>query len=178
LSSRHLVDPELLPLLDMLPAVTLSKETLASQREQSAQMMQGAPPVNLPGVRRTERRIPGPSGAPEVRVLVYTPVASGQPRPALLHIHGGGYILGTPEMNDGRNKQFAQQLDCVIVSVDYRLAPETPFPGPVEDCYAALKWLHAHAAELGVDRSLIAIGGESAGGGAPALPMAHLPDAR
>jgi acetyl esterase/lipase len=165
LSSRPLIDPELLPLLEVFPTLTLTRETLAQQREMMAQSLFAAPKTVLPEVETVERRVPGPAGAPEVRVLVYRPRAEGERRPALLHIHGGGYILGSPDMSDARNALLAKQLDCVIVSVDYRLAPETPFPGPVEDCYAALKWLHANAAELGVDAGRIAIGGESAGGG-------------
>ncbi|WNG24704.1 alpha/beta hydrolase [Cystobacter fuscus] len=165
MSSRHLVDPELLPVLDMFPALTLTREALPQQRAMGAQSLFAAPKVVVPEVETVERRVPGPAGAPEVRVLVYKPRAAGERRPALLHIHGGGYILGSPDMSDARNVLLAKQLDCVIVSVDYRLAPETPFPGPVEDCYAALKWLHANADGLGVDTRRIAIGGESAGGG-------------
>jgi triacylglycerol lipase len=115
-----------------------------------------------------QRFIPGPPGAPDVRVLVYTPPPgknAAATRPAYLHIHGGGYVIGNPEINDGSNRTIAAELDCVVVSVDYRLAPETRFPGALEDCYAALTWLHAKAEQLGVDRSRIAIGGESAGGG-------------
>lgn len=165
MSSRHLVDPELLPVLDMFPALTLTRESLAQQRAMMAQSLLAAPKTEVPEVETVERRVPGPAGAPEVRVLVYRPRAAGERRPSLLHIHGGGYIMGTADMSDARNALLAKQLDCVIVSVDYRLAPETPFPGPVEDCYAALKWLHANADGLGVDARRIAIGGESAGGG-------------
>jgi acetyl esterase/lipase len=109
--------------------------------------------------------VPGPAGAPDVRVLVFQPTGRTEPMPAILHIHGGGYVIGAPEMNEAANRQLAADLGCVIVSVDYRLAPDTPFPGPVEDCYAGLKWLHANAKELGVDPTRIAIQGESAGGG-------------
>jgi acetyl esterase/lipase len=83
----------------------------------------------------------------------------------VLHVHGGGYVMGSPDMGAPTNAAYAAQIGAVVVSVDYRLAPETPHPGPVEDCYAALAWLHANADELGVDRARIAISGESAGGG-------------
>lgn len=113
-----------------------------------------------------QKLVPGPPRAPEVRVLVYTPPGGATtPRPAFLHIHGGGYVLGTPEIGDAANRSLCAELGCVVVSVDYRLAPETRFPGALEDCYCALAWLHVNAGQLGVDRDRIAIGGESAGGG-------------
>jgi acetyl esterase/lipase len=80
-------------------------------------------------------------------------------------MHGGGYLFGDAEMMDIPNTMLAAQLQCVVVSVDYRLAPETHFPGPLNDCYAALKWLHDNAAELSVDPKRIATKGESAGAG-------------
>jgi acetyl esterase/lipase len=85
--------------------------------------------------------------------------------PAVLWIHGGGYVIGRPEQNQPLADSLVSELGCVVVSVDYRLAPETPHPGPVEDCYAALQWMHAAAAELGVDTTKVAVAGESAGGG-------------
>jgi acetyl esterase/lipase len=85
--------------------------------------------------------------------------------PALLWIHGGGYVLGSVERDDLLAKHLARVGQCVVASVEYRLAPEHPFPAPVEDCYAALKWLSTHSADLGVNKSRIAIGGASAGGG-------------
>ena len=109
--------------------------------------------------------VPSPNGDPDVIVRVYSPPASEQPRPCCYWIHGGGYIFGTLDMSDPRCDLFAETLDCVVVSVDYRLAPEHPFPAPVEDCYTGLAWAAAHAAELGVDRRRIVIGGQSAGGG-------------
>jgi len=85
--------------------------------------------------------------------------------PAILHIHGGGYVLGTADMTNAANAATALNLGCVIASVDYRLAPETPFPGPLEDCYAALRWLHAAAQDLVIDATRVAVAGESAGAG-------------
>ena len=165
MSSRHLVDPELLPLLAQWPAMPLSRALLPEIRGGSMPLPAEPPPLP-PDVEVSERRVPGPAGAPDVRVLVYRPTRTApEGWPALLHIHGGGYILGAPEMSDVGNRWLASRVGCVIVSVDYRLAPETPFPGPVEDCYAALRWLHTSAAALGVDARRIAIGGESAGGG-------------
>jgi len=167
MASRHLVDEELLGFLDMRPPMQLSSETLEAVRagflDIRAQILADFTPLR--DIGKAERFVPGPKGAPEVRVLVFTPKSAAGPRPAYLHIHGGGYVLGDPDMGEPNHMQKASELGAVVVSVDYRLAPETPFPGPVEDCYAALKWLHANAQELGVDPARIAIGGESAGGG-------------
>lgn len=85
--------------------------------------------------------------------------------PALLWIHGGGYVMGAASLDDRLCQLYADRAGLLVLAVDYRLAPEHPYPRPLEDCYSALKWLHAHAAELGVDARRIAIGGASAGGG-------------
>ncbi|MCA0456361.1 MAG: alpha/beta hydrolase [Chloroflexi bacterium] len=100
-----------------------------------------------------------------IRLRVYRPKLAPTKIPVLLWIHGGGYIIGKPEMDDSRCIQFVRETGIVVVSVDYRLAPKHPFPIPLEDSYDALKWVHAHASELGVDPARIAIGGASAGGG-------------
>jgi acetyl esterase/lipase len=167
MSTRHLVDPEIAPLLDSFPPIVLDRDQLPQIRaglaEMNAQMAAGAP--EFPNIAVSERHLPGAEGAPDVRVLVYTPKNAAGPLPALLWIHGGGYVLGNVEQDDLNVKAIVSAVGCAAVSVDYRLAPETPHPGPVEDCYAALKWLHANAGELGVDADRIAIGGASAGGG-------------
>jgi acetyl esterase/lipase len=165
MATRHLVDPALIPLLDLFPPVQLTPETLPQLRKdlqaELAQMAAAAPA--FPDVEVTEYTVPGPAGAPDVRVLLYIPKRAPRPLPGLLNIHGGGYVLGSAESAGG--KKTAQELPCAVVSVDYRLAPETPHPGPVEDCYAALKWLHAQARALEVDPTRLAIGGGSAGAG-------------
>ncbi|MCB1688303.1 MAG: alpha/beta hydrolase, partial [Halioglobus sp.] len=115
-----------------------------------------------------EQLIPGPPGAPDVRVFVIA-AEKGASHPAILFIHGGGFILGDASADLAVLQALALKHDCVIVSVDYRLAPETAFPGPVEDAYAALKWMAASSEELGVDPSRIAVMGESAGGGLAAM---------
>lgn len=166
--TRRLVASELLPGLDALPRFQLSEEVLPLIRNGGGGREKMTPPPLSPEQRAVsceQRFIKGAQGAPDVRVLLYTPAKASSPRPAYLHLHGGGYILGTPEINDGSNRMLAHELGCVVVSVDYRLAPETRFPGSLEDCYAALAWLHINAEQLGVDRGRIAIGGESAGGG-------------
>jgi triacylglycerol lipase len=85
--------------------------------------------------------------------------------PVVFHIHGGGYLFGSPAASDARHRHWAKSVNCAVASVQYRLAPETPFPGAIADCYAALSWLHAEAPKLGLDRTRIALAGESAGGG-------------
>ena len=166
MNTKYLVDPELLAALEFMPPFDLSVEMLPKMRGMMVEMLQqqrdAAPPSDI---LAEERRIPGPSGAPDVRIVVYSPPASSGLTPGYLHIHGGGYVMGSPEMFDMQNKAVVREIGCTVVSVDYRLAPDTPHPGPVEDCYAALKWLHGNAASLGVDPNRIAIGGESAGGG-------------
>lgn len=164
MKTRHLIDPELLPMVDNFPAVRWEEGTLAEVRALMEQIGAAIPTPDVP-VDVRESRIPGPEGAPEVPVVIYRPADVAGKLPALLHIHGGGYVAGLPQMADAQNRQLAHDLQCVIVSVDYRLAPETPHPGPLEDCYAGLRWLYANAASLGVDATRIAIGGESAGGG-------------
>jgi len=166
MDTKYLVDLELLPALEYLPPFDLSLALLPQMRGMMVEMFNqrraAAPPSDIVV---EERHIPGPAGAPDVRVLIYSPPGVTTMKPGYLHIHGGGYIMGTPEMTELQDKAMVGEIGCVIVSVDYRLAPETPHPGPVEDCYAALKWFHANAASLGVDPGRLAIGGESAGAG-------------
>jgi acetyl esterase/lipase len=159
------VDPELAPLLDLIPPLSLSDDTLPAIRGFLAEM--SVPPSKYVGsVDTSEQLVLGPVGAPDVRVVVSRPthpLANGLP--AVLWIHGGGYVFGRPEQNHALAEDLVAELGCVVVAVAYRLAPETPFPGPVEDCYAALQWIHSHAVELGVDADRVAVAGESAGGG-------------
>lgn len=176
-SSRHLIAPELAAALDYFPELDFVNKGMDAFRTGLDARALPPLPEALQAVPCEERFVPGPDGAPDVRVLLYTPpgAASGQ-RPALLHIHGGGYIMGNPEINDGMNRATALELGCVVVSVDYRLAPETAWPGALKDCYAALLWLHGHAGELGVDPARIAVAGESAGGGHAAAVALHARD--
>jgi len=165
-----LVDPDLLPVLKQFPAFDLSAEMVVKFRQTP-----GMPPLPAPAPQPVERHIPGPPGAPEVRLWVVDPAPSEKGKPLLLHMHGGGFMMTDP-MWMPRLQGIATDCHCVVVSVDYRLAPETRYPGSLEDNYAALKWVHAHAAELGIDRSRIAVGGESAGGGHAASLAIHARD--
>jgi acetyl esterase/lipase len=107
------------------------------------------------GVTIDDRRVTGPEGAPDVAVRIYRPIKRLGILPALLWIHGGGYVLGDINSDDLYVKQLVKAVECLVVSVEYRLAPEHPFPAPVEDCYAALKWWANHSAELGVEQEHI-----------------------
>jgi acetyl esterase/lipase len=163
MTTRHLVDPELAAILDQIPISVLTTETLQQIRAMSARA--SAPLPQFPDLSIREHFIPGPEGAPDVRVLVHLPTAKQGPLPVLLWMHGGGYIMNSADANDPTINNIVSAIGCAAVSVDYRLAPETPHPGPIEDCYAALKWLSTHADELGIDPTRIAVGGSSAGGG-------------
>jgi acetyl esterase/lipase len=165
----ELLDSELKgPIKMMLSQMPpMSFENLPAARAASKQMMAAMKmqwPV-IPGVITKDRSVPGPKESPNVNVRIYRPEKLSGLLPSLLWIHGGGYMLGDIDQEDLTAKQFALKIECVVVSVEYRLAPEHPYPAPLEDCYSALKWLSTHANEIGVDHSHIAIGGASAGGG-------------
>ena len=113
----------------------------------------------------TERFIPGPEGNPDVKVRLYEPKKKDKLLPGVLYLHGGGYIMGSSEIYDNQCQGIISEIECVIISVDFRLAPEHPFPAPLEDCYAALKWFAENSEELSVDSSRIAVVGGSSGGG-------------
>jgi len=162
------LDPELRVVLEAFPAegaVNLNDipAARAKLRKLFTAMQATLPAVE--GVTSQDQLVPGLQGDPAVRVRIYQPADRPNILPGLLWIHGGGYVLGDIEQDDRLMKQLVKRIGCVALSVDYRLAPEHPFPAPVEDCYAGLKWLFAHAGELGVDPSRIAIGGPSGGGG-------------
>ncbi len=164
--SKYAFDPDFEKLLPLLPTEIdfSSREAVQAVREDRS--MVAAPPPDRGDVEKQDREVPGRSGDPPVPVRVYRPrTDSSRPRPALVEIHGGGFMLGDIEMMDPWCQRVAAEVDAVVVSVEYRLAPEHPFPAAVEDCYAALAWTAAQAGELDVDADRIGIGGQSAGGG-------------
>ena len=156
---------DLRTMFSVFPELNIDLKSLAATRSAMNEMylnnsLQGNESVSI-----SNRNIQGPPDSPEIRVRIYEPAVKNEQLPGLFWIHGGGYLLGLPEMDDDLCHRYVSETNCVVVSVDYRLAPETPFPGPVEDCYAALKWFAENADELGVDVSRIAVAGASAGGG-------------
>jgi acetyl esterase/lipase len=154
---QDLLDPEIEPLLALIPFSTLDAETLPTVRDLMGIEMEMSGAVDC-----SDHVVPGD---PPVRVRVYRPKGVEGTLPCLYSMHGGGYVLGRHTMEDLLFDRWCPQLGIVGVSVDYRLAPETPYPGPIEDCYAGLRWVHEHAGELGVDPACVGVHGLSAGGG-------------
>lgn len=161
MSTRYLVDPELLPMIDAFPMRSLSLDTLEQAR---AAINASGDAMPQPPIAPVQHFAKSRDGGPEVAVLVFKPEGDKR-RAAILHIHGGGMVLGTAFGLRQGPSTVAANHDVVVVSVDYRLSPEAAFPGPQEDCYAALDWLVAQADALSVDVARIAVMGESAGGG-------------
>jgi acetyl esterase/lipase len=179
------VDPELLAFLETVPTIAFSDALLGRIR---------AVPLSWPGgdtrcnpVQTAAITITGTRGEPDVTVRLSRPQQCPGPLPCILHLHGGGFVSGSAAASDAKCRQLAFELNCLVVSVDYRLAPETRFPGAIEDCFAALTWLHAEAEGLQVDPARVGVMGESAGGGlaaalalltrdrgGPALAFQHL----
>jgi acetyl esterase len=155
-------DPELAPVVPLLP--TADATDPAAARAFLSQMVAQLPATDTTGVQFEERMIPGGAGDPDVTIRIYRPDEPTAPA-AVYGVHGGGFISGDLETEHALNVRLARELVVVVVAVDYRLAPETPFPGPLEDVYAGLAWTAEHADDLGIDPLRIAIHGTSAGGG-------------
>ena len=162
-------DPEIAAHLtainEWLPA-TITPDMIPAGRELPADSPQ--PPTNeelaADGLFEVEEQmVPGPPGAPDVALLICRPTGVTEPRPIVYSIHGGGMVTGTHRW--GMPLDWAGELGLVVVSVEYRLAPEHPHPAPVEDCYAGLLWTAEHAKEIGGDPDRIVLAGGSAGGG-------------
>ncbi|WP_341939869.1 alpha/beta hydrolase [Microbacterium sp. LWH10-1.2] len=161
-------DPEVQAVLDELaknPQPPLTRDTLP--RTGTDRMFPGTDAV-IAGraIIWEDRIIPGPAGAPDVEITVFRPRGSeGEVLPGFVNIHGGGMIVGHRSWETARVVDIVEEHRVVAVNVEYRLAPEDPFPAGVEDCYAAFVWTHARAEELGIDPERIIVGGGSAGGG-------------
>ncbi len=145
-----------------LPDFQLDDAQLPAARETLAAGL----PFNRPdGIRTGEISVPGAPGDPDVVLRVHRPEGVTGPLSSVYFIHGGGLVMGTAVRDDERMIRWAKRFNCVAIAVEYRLAPETPYPGPLEDCHAGLLYVHQNAAALGIDPDRIGIGGASAGGG-------------
>ena len=172
MSFHNQIDPEIVYALDFFPAELMT--AIGDDPPLAREMFQpiwdaladDMPPTD---VAIEETSTPGPDG--DIPVVIYQP-PSPVPRGGLLWIHGGGYIVGSGR-NDPHGIGFAEHVGCTVVSVDYRLAPESTYKESVADCVGALNWLVDNAAELGVDPKRIAVGGASAGGGLTAGVALH-----
>jgi len=165
------IDPELLPIFEAYGEMGLDAgfatheeflEFRAGFNENTDQMVANFPPFE--GVDIHEEKFKSYDDA-IISTRVYRPSGAVGKLPVLLWIHGGGFIVGQAIQDDPVAYRYAKSLNCIVVSVDYRLAPEFPFPTPLEDCYATLKWMSEKSNEIGVDTSRIAVGGLSAGAG-------------
>lgn len=162
------LDPHAKQFLDQIAA--LGGQPLSSmpvpEARQAMEMLAGMRAGEEAVASVADRRLPGPAG--DIPVRVYTPAGNG-PLPLLIYFHGGGWVLGSLATHDGVCRALASGAGCVVVSVDYRLAPEHRYPAAAEDCYAATQWCAAHAAELGAAGDRLAVAGDSAGGNLAAV---------
>lgn len=149
--------PDLVWAARLLPRSIVGPRTLGPLR---ALGRLAGPPRSAPGVSASQVDVPGGGTA-----RVFASTAAAAPRPAVLWIHGGGFVIGSPAQDDPLTTRLARELGAVVVAPTYRLAPEHPFPAALDDLYAALTWIHEHADALGVRRDRVAVAGASAGGG-------------
>jgi acetyl esterase/lipase len=161
------IDPELAAMIELLPKMDLADPVAARQAFEEILV---AIRFDIPGVEALaieDRMVPGFEGDPDVAARIYRPAqpAQGTPVPGIVMIHGGGFVIGSVEAEHAGAAVMAIDTGAVVVSVDYRLAPEHPYPAGLHDCYAALTYLHAEAGALGVDPLRVALVGASAGGG-------------
>jgi len=161
------LDPIVKAFLDqmaLMPGPKLFELPAPQGREMFVAMMQMIGPKDVPIGSVRELR------AGSVPMRMYTPVNAGKgPLGVLVYFHGGGFVIGDLETHDGICRQFANDGGFAVIAVDYRLAPEHKFPAAVDDALAAIDWIAAHAAELGIDAGRIAVGGDSAGGALAAI---------
>src|SRR6201986_4809798 len=169
MSRRDLIGPDARQPLDLLQqAIPGGFNTIPDIVQRRATVSGMLAALEIPpneNVTHEGRTVPGPEGAPDISVRVYRPVNATGTLPGIYFIHGGGMILGNVDGEDPVASAVCEHVGAVVVAVEYRLAPENPYPAPVEDCYAGLVWMAGHAAELGFDPDRLAVYGGSAGGG-------------
>jgi acetyl esterase/lipase len=169
MSRRDLIDPDarepLDQLLQLMPGGFNAIPDIVERRVAALELLAALEVPPNPNVVSEDRVVPGPQGAPDITVRIYRPVDATGTLPGIYFIHGGGMILGNMDGEDPVASTICERVDAVVVSVEYRLAPENPYPAPVEDCYAGLVWMARHAAGLGFDPDRLAVYGGSAGGG-------------
>ena len=161
--TMHLVDPALRPMLEAWLTIQLNVDTLIEMRNRERSLP--LPPADPTGTTLERRLVPGPVGAPDITLHIYKPEGVEGPLPAIYHIHGGGYVGGAASQLEFFHRPIVRELKCMLISVDYRLAPEHVFPAAIDDCYAGLRWTIENAATLGIDTARLGVMGESAGGG-------------
>lgn len=162
MDTRHLVDREIAPIIDLFPRVELDSAPIADIRAKAAQTYSILPP---PVIAPEEIMVPSIHSGPEIPVFLYRPAETHPGSGAILHIHGGGMVMGSVKQMQAGPAALAAVAGVPVASVEYRLAPEHPFPAPQEDCHSALTWLAGQADVLGFDANRIIVAGESAGGG-------------
>lgn len=146
------------------------------QGRQAYLLLRGLGGDDAPMASVVDRTVPGPDGAPEIPIRVYTPEGDG-PFPMCVYFHGGGFTIGSVDSHDPVTRRLAYEAGVVVVSVEYRLAPEHRFPAALEDAWAALQWIAAHAEELGCVPGQLAVAGDSAGGNLATVVALHARDA-
>jgi acetyl esterase/lipase len=160
---RSRLDPDIRAALQAAPFPPINEETLPAVRASRYSQ------VDVEGlsaaVTRVSVSVPGPDSSPEVSLRIHRPADAHGRLPCLVWMHGGGLVMGNSFQDDPRFDRWCVRHGIMAVSIEYRLAPETPYPGPLEDCYAGLRWVQEHAAELEIDAAMIGIGGASAGAG-------------
>lgn len=167
MNANRIYDPTVEELASAFPHLDVSDVAGARDTHDEFLEAMAAEGVERPTddqVEEIERVIPGPEGAPDVPIRIYMPRDRKEPGPGFVNFHGGGFFLGDLEMEHPRCLVMAAEGGAVSVGVDYRLAPENPFPAGVEDCYASLQWVMDNAEDLKIDPAKVAIGGGSAGG--------------
>ncbi len=162
MSTRHLVDREIAPIIDLFPRVDLDAAPIAQIRAKAAETYSILPPPVIPPEKLL---VPSIHGGPDITVFLYRPAATRRDGGAILHIHGGGMVMGSVEQMQAGPAALAAAAGVPVASVEYRLAPEHPFPAPQEDCHSALNWLAGQADALAFDAGRMIVAGESAGGG-------------